>query len=82
MLALSACEYQKSSKTLVASSALVGPGFPARIEVLSHHTGKVVVFEVDVEAGIAHEFWDGEECHYAPVEPVPHVLKLVISNFH
>jgi len=80
MLALSACEYRKASKTLVASSALVGPGFPNRIEVLSHHTGKVVVFEVDIQAGIEHEFWDGEECEYVPVDPIPNVAKLVISN--
>jgi hypothetical protein len=81
MLALSACEYRKASKTLVVSSALVGPGFPEKIEVKSHHTGKVIAFVVDVEAGIACEFWDGEECHYVPVDPVANVEKLVVSNF-
>lgn len=81
MLALSACEYRKASKTLVVSSALVGPGFPKKIEVKSHHTGAVIEFEVDLEAGIANEFWDGELCEYVPVVPVPNVVKLVVSNF-
>jgi hypothetical protein len=49
--------------------------------VQSHYTGAVIEFEVDVEAGIAAEFWDGEMCEYVPVEPVPNVVKLVVSNF-
>jgi hypothetical protein len=80
-LELSACEYQKAQKLLVVSSDITG-GFPDAIRVVSHHTGKVVLFEVDVQAGIDHEFWDGEMCEYVPVEATPNVTRLVVSNFH
>lgn len=79
-LQLSECEYRKAQKLLVVSSS-VTPGFPRSVEVVSHHTGKVIKFEVDVEAGIAAEFWDGEMCEYIPVEPCERVERLVISNF-
>jgi hypothetical protein len=79
-LRTSQCEYRKAQKTLIVSSELT-PGFPERVRVTSDVTGRTVDFVVDVEAGIAAEFWDGEMCEYKPVEPMDRVICLVISHF-
>ena len=79
-LGLSDCEYRKDSKLLVVSSTLTS-GFPNTVLVKSEKTGRVIEFEVDVQAGIDNEFWDGEMCEYVPVEPVLTVSRLVVSNF-
>jgi hypothetical protein len=79
-VSLEACEYRKATKTLLLSSTHTR-GFPDLVDIVSHHTGNVVTFAVDVQAGIDCEFWDGEECHYVPVEPNARVECLVIHNF-
>jgi hypothetical protein len=74
------CTFEKASKTLFVKHDLVGGGFPEKIDVISAYTGMVVTFTVDIEAGMAAEFWDGEECHYVPESEVPNVKTLVIHN--
>jgi hypothetical protein len=72
------CEFRKATKTLVIAHTRIGGGFPDTVRVTSHHTGRAVEFVRDVEAAIAAEFWDGEECHYKPANDLPNVEKLVI----
>lgn len=79
MLTTAQCEFIKARKVLRVTRAVVG-GFPQKIEVVSSNTGRKMVFVVDVEAGMANEFWDGEMCEYVPVEPLPNVVKLVVYN--
>ena len=79
-VSLELCEYRKASKELLLSSSHTR-GFPDRIDIVSHHTGNVVTFAVDVQAGIDCEFWDGEQCEYVPVEPNDRVHRLTIHNF-
>jgi hypothetical protein len=80
MLTTAQCEFRKATKTLRVAHSLIGGGFPAEIQVVSVHTGKIMTFKQDIEAGIANEFWDGEMCEYVPAEPLPNVAKLVVYN--
>lgn len=61
-------------------SELALRGFPKEMLVVSHHTGRTVRFVVDCAAAERHEHWDGEECHYLPMERGIKVKRLVLIN--
>jgi hypothetical protein len=72
--------YDSARKTLIAeASELFLNGFPKQLAVQSHHTGRTVLFGVDLEAAMAEEFWDGEQMVYRPLEKA-NVKRLVIIN--
>lgn len=43
--------------------------FPNCVKVVSSNTGNIVKFFRDIDAEIANEGWDGEECHYIGSTP-------------
>lgn len=59
-------QFNKQTRTLLGYSRDLKliEKFPKRLEVRSAHTGKVAVFEVDVEEAVNNDFWDGEQCVY------------------
>lgn len=72
------CTFRKADKTLLIPQSLTGRGFPDTVRITSNHTGRTVDFVRDTEAALAAEFWDGEECHYIPLDHLPNVARLVI----
>jgi hypothetical protein len=75
-------KFNKARKTLSIPHNACGfrGGFPDVVNVFSPRTNRTVKFVVDVEAGMDHEFWDGEQCQYMPVEQVATVESLTIYN--
>ena len=80
MISTRDCEFVSKHKVLRVPSEKFAGGFPSIITVMSHHTGKVIDFKVDVEAAIAAESWDGEMCEYVPTEKVANVNRLVVYH--
>ena len=77
---LNLCEYDKTRKVLKLSSEYFG--MPAKFDVRSHHTGKVIRF-LPVQLGdklFDYDQWDGEQQIYRPVDDVPGVDHMVISH--
>jgi hypothetical protein len=80
VIELSKCEYIKHAKKMLLSSEVFGGGFPDSFMVHSNHTGRLVKFEVDLEAAINNEFWDGEMCEYIPTEVLPNCKRIVVHH--
>ena len=81
MLAFTTREMEFNASSKVLSVAYQGQ-FPDTIQVLSHHSGRVVTFTVDGEASIRNEGWDGEMCEYIAWNPgeAPNVKKVVLHR--
>lgn len=79
-VSLKDCTYYKDTGVLTLASNFISGGFPEFIKVVSHRTGGSIVFEQDIEAAIANEFWDGEMCEYKPHSDNNRVSKLVVYN--
>jgi hypothetical protein len=74
------CEYDKTRKVLKLASEFFG--MPQKFFVVSHHTGKKVLF-TPVRHGdplCDEDGWDGEQQIYRPVYDVPGVDHMVIYN--
>ncbi len=56
--------WNPETRTFSCYSESWAGAFPEKLSIRSHLTGKVMVFERDVELALKNEFWDGEECHY------------------
>ena len=80
IVSLKLCEFHKEQKQLRLASEYFG--MPAKFQVRSHHTGKLVEF-VPIQPGhplFDEDQWDGEMSIYEPAYPIPNVKTLVIYN--
>jgi hypothetical protein len=77
---LADCEFNRERKLLKLNSVFTHGGFPQHFDVHSKTTNKTVRFNIDVQAGIDNEFWDGVQAEYTPAEEVDTVNKLVIYH--
>jgi hypothetical protein len=74
------CEYNKTRKSLTLPSNYYGK--PAQFYLVSHHTGKKVLFK-PVQPGdrlFCEDQWDGEQQVYRPIDNLPNVDHMVIYN--
>jgi hypothetical protein len=74
------CDFRAHCGKLTLASEYIG--MPREFYVLSHHTGRKVLFRT---IGPEHPLfdqdqWDGEQQVYEPVDPVNNVKVLVIYN--
>lgn len=51
-------------KLLRAPTEMFAGRMPEALEIVSHHTGRVMRFQRDLVAAEAAEYWDGAEVHY------------------
>ena len=83
-VSLSKCTFNKADRSLTLSSEFVG--MPMSLHIESHHTGRVVQFNVVGENDplFDQDGWDGEMQIYRPArnEAPMHVKYLVIRNEH
>ena len=79
---LSVFTFNKKNKVLSAGSSYFYNTFPVDLDVISHHTGRVVKF---VPIGRNHpqfdeDHWDGEQMVYEPLDNDTNVKTLVIYH--
>ena len=77
---LERCDFDKARKVLTMPSNYYGK--PAQFYLLSHYTGKKVLFK-PVQPGdvlFDEDQWDGEQQVYRPVDNLPNVDHMVIYN--
>ena len=74
----SALDWNKKSKTFVLPR--FSGSFPDYVNVVSHKTGKSVLFMRDSDLAERNEWWDGEEYHYMSVNPDFSDIKVVLSR--
>jgi hypothetical protein len=60
-------EYDLSKKALTFYMDR-GEAWPSEVEVVSHHTGRVIRFVYDLELAQQNDFWDGELTALKPTE--------------
>jgi hypothetical protein len=79
-ISLSKCDFDKSRKVLKMSSEYFG--MPSKFKVVSHHTGKEILFTAvrDGDPLCDQDGWDGEMCIYRPVHDIPNVDHLIIYH--
>ena len=77
---LKLCEYDRDRRVLKLASEYFG--MPQEFTVLSHHTGRSVVFRtVTSEDPLFDEDgWDGEQQIYRPTQVLPGVDHMVIYH--
>lgn len=77
---LARCEFNKERNYLGLASEYIG--MPSKFYVVSHYTGKKVLFTA-VQPGDPlwdEDGWDGEQCIYRPTAQLPKVEYMVIYN--
>lgn len=69
-------EFDRAARTLVGISSI----FPREVEIRSGHTGRVVRFRPITEEHprFDHDFWDGEQAIYEPIEAQERVSLLIL----
>lgn len=64
MISTEVMNYDKERHQLTMPSEYTAGVFPVELAVVSHHTGRTIVFDQDVDAAVLHEYWDGEQMVY------------------
>jgi hypothetical protein len=73
-------EFDKSRGVLLGKSKNHRAAFPQELVVVSHITGREVLFvQVSPEVQMENEFWDGELMEYVPADSDTKVKCLVLT---
>lgn len=75
------CRFDKATKTLVTPLPQGFVSFPKEVDMVSHHTGKIVTFVTlqPGDKGYDEDHWDGEMQGYKPKTPLPNVQLLMLG---